>query len=222
MTRGRVAGTLNGSSPALLPQGQSSGRATSPLIITGNGENSTRVGITTNGGPERQPSISYGHHRQASIIHGVPHHSRNSSFANSPAMSHRSPQTAGLYNGFPPEHVAFESMADDPPDYVSTASTSEVATSSLRSQSSASTFPGDQGAIDQELSMLTQRRIERTPSVKPRRDHGRSQSRNLPEQISVGEYALHHLFNSVREVFSIKRHALLTYRVVCRAGGRQD
>ncbi|MCJ1399726.1 Cell morphogenesis protein PAG1 [Xylographa trunciseda] len=113
-------------------------------------------------------------------------------------MSHRSPQTAGLYNGFSSEHTAFESMSDDPPDYVSTPSASEIGTSSLRSQSSTSTstFADDHGVIDQELIMLTQRRIERTPSVKPRREHGRSQSKNLPEQISVGEYALHHLFNS--------------------------
>ena len=193
-----MVGTLNTSSPALAPQGQLSGRAISPLVITGNGENSTRAGAVTSGGLERQQSISYGHHRQTSIVHGMPHHSRNSSFANSPARSHRSPQTAGLYNGFSPEHISFDSMSDDPPDYVSTA-TSEVGTSSLRSQSSTSTLPEDHGIMDQELSMLTQRRIERTPSVKPRREHGRSLSKNQPEQISVGEYALHHLFNSVGE-----------------------
>ena len=198
-----MIGTLNTSSPALASQGQPSGRAISPLVITGNGENSTRAGAVTSSGLERQQSLSYGHHRQTSIVHGMPHHSRNSSFANSPARSHRSPQTAGLYNGFSPEHLAFESMSDDPPDYVSTTSTSEVGTSSLRSQSSTSTLPEDHGIIDQELSMLTQRRIERTPSVKPRREHGRSQSKNQPEQISVGEYALHHLFNSVGQIRSI-------------------
>ena len=201
-----MVGALNTSSPALAPQGQPSGRAISPLVISGNGEKSTRAGAVTSAGPERQQSISYGHHRQTSIVHGMPHHSRNSSFANSPARSYRSPQTAGLYNGFSPEHIEFDSMSDDPPDYISTTSTSEIGTSSLRSQSSTSTLPEDQGIVDHELSMLTQRRIERTPSVKPRREHGRSQSKNQPDQISVGEYALHHLFNSVGRFRSAELH----------------
>ena len=48
---------------------------------------------------------------------------------------------------------------------------------------------------------LTQRRLDRTQSIKARRGHDpqRSQSRHNQEQKSVGEYALHHLFNKVSE-----------------------
>lgn len=110
-------------------------------------------------------------------------------------MSHRSPQTAGLYNGFSSDKTLVESLSDDPPDYMCSASTSDFATSTLQGQTS--TFLDDQEVMDEDISMPTQRRIDRVPSAKARREHGRSQSRNQPEQISVGEHALHHLFNSV-------------------------
>ncbi|MCJ1472415.1 Cell morphogenesis protein PAG1 [Lambiella insularis] len=191
-TRGRLHGPANGASLALQTPGPLSSRALSPRI--GNDEGPTRAGPMRSGGLERHPSNSYGHHRQTSIVHGMAQHSRNSSFANSPAMSHRSPQTANLYNGFASDNMVFESLCDDPPDFIPSASTSEFPTSTMHSQ--ASTFLDDQDLLDEDVSMFTQRRIDRAPSAKARREHGRSQPKVHAEQISVGEYALQHLFNS--------------------------
>ena len=39
-------------------------------------------------------------------------------------------------------------------------------------------------------------KVDRVTNTKARREHGRTQSKQQPEQKSVGEYALHHLFNS--------------------------
>ncbi|EEQ35053.1 TAO3p [Microsporum canis CBS 113480] len=46
-----------------------------------------RTGVGSEEGLERRPSNSYGHHRQASIVHGSIQHSRGPSFANSPVIS---------------------------------------------------------------------------------------------------------------------------------------
>ena len=80
-----------------------------------------------------------------------------------------------------------------------TESTSGTAHSSLHSSSS--TLVGDQDVGDLNGGMIPQRRLDRTQSVKARRGHEpqRSHSRHGQEQKSVGEYALHHLFNKVRE-----------------------
>lgn len=54
----------------------------------------------------------------------------------------------------------------------------------------------------------TLRRIERGPSGKAKKEsHGRSQSRHHHHQDlkTVGEYALHHLFNSVSDLDGNKR-----------------
>ena len=197
LVRGRITAQLNGSSPSLQPQAQLSARAVSPRVLPSNGEASTRTEPLVTGGLERHTSANYGHHRQTSIVHGVPHHSRNSSYATSPALAHRSPQAVTLHNGFAQESGTFEALSTDPPDYTSNASSSEIATSSVHSYATVSSYTDDRDTMDSEVNMLTQRRVDHQPSGKSRREHGRSQSKHQPEQISVGEYALHHLFNSV-------------------------
>lgn len=66
----------------------------------------------------------------------------------------------------------------------------------LPHNSSISTSSADQDVTEMNNGPATQRRLDRTQSTKARTGHGhhRSQSRQQ-EQKSVGEYALHHLFN---------------------------
>jgi len=184
---------VNGTLPAL--QVQLSGRAISPRVTPSNGDSIIRADNIMTVGLERQPSNSYGHHRQASIVHGVPHHSRNSSFATSPALSHRSPQAVTPHNGFGSESGGYDTLLTEPPDYPSGAMTPDTA-NSMHTYTPTPAHPDDRNTMDSEVNMLTQRRVDRQPSGKNRREHGRSQSKHQAEQISVGEYALHHLFNS--------------------------
>ena len=146
-------------------------------------------------GLEKQPSASYGHHRQTSIVHGVSHHSRNSSFATSPAVSHRSPQVVAHHNGFGLESGGYDTLMVEPPEYTNTTLTPDTGNAN-HTYTPTSAHIDDRDILDGEVSMLTQRRVDRQPSGKARREHGRSQSKHQAEQISVGEYALHHLFNS--------------------------
>lgn len=79
------------------------------------------------------------------------------------------------------------------------APSSSTVNGSMQSPST-STLVGDRDVGDTTNIMLTQKRIDRTHSSRTRQDHShkRSQSRQQ-EQKTVGEYALHHLFNSVSE-----------------------
>ena len=156
----------------------------------------------SNGGMERKTSITHGHYRQGSKLQGPHQHSRNASFVNSPATSPLSPQptsataaNTGLASDLTSltmiHHGAPELRAADLP--LSTVNGSMYT-------SSTPTLAGDRDAGDTTNTMLTQRRIDRTHSSRTRRDnsHQRSQSRQQ-EQKTVGEYALHHLFNSVSD-----------------------
>lgn len=67
-------------------------------------------------------------------------------------------------------------------------------------RSSTTTLVGDRDAGDTSNTMLGPKRVDRAHSAKGRRGHGhhRSQSKqSVQEQKTVGEYALHHLFNKV-------------------------
>jgi hypothetical protein len=169
------------------------GRAISPRILAGNGDGTIQTETTS---LERQPSISYGHHRQASIVHGVPQHSRNSSFAASPAMSHRSPQAVALHNGYVLEGSNVDALSSEPPDYTTSMFSPDLSSNSGHNYTPTSSHAEDRDILDNDLTLLTQRRVERQPSGKARREHSRSQPKPQAEQSSVGEYALHHLFNS--------------------------
>ena len=67
----------------------------------------------------------------------------------------------------------------------------------MHSFSSTTTLNPEHNPSNGGENFITQKRIEQIKEGKPRRDHHRSQSKHQqPEQRSVGEYALHHLFNS--------------------------
>ncbi|KAI9713227.1 MAG: Cell morphogenesis protein PAG1 [Bogoriella megaspora] len=161
-------------------------------------------------GLERKPSLSYGHHRNTSIVHGV-QHSRNTSFT-SPLASPLSPAmiaSAGT-NGHSMDSMTMspDSSTDMSPTSIFTASTTN---GSFRSMTSVSTNNGatptsEKASLDGTLNSGTAvRRPERMHSSRTRRghEHHRSSSRqsrhphpHTTERKTVGEYAIHHLFNS--------------------------
>ncbi|KAI9829877.1 MAG: hypothetical protein M1819_005975 [Sarea resinae] len=187
VTGGRGLTAVNAALSSL--QSQQHVRAPSPRSHT-----TARPGPGLDGGVERRPSLSYGHHRQTSIVHGI-QHSRNASFVNQPATSPISPQViaaAGVGSGSGPDtstNVVIPEM-DDPSWGRSGTSGSFSRSNTITSALASDRSTGDSG----------QKRLERMHSGKSRRDYSRnhSQSRHhhQPELKTVGEYALHHLFNS--------------------------
>ena len=73
------------------------------------------------------------------------------------------------------------------------ASTTALTSSSLANDHESIGPDADMKAAHPTVSPHKQ---ERSQNQKPRREHGRSASKQQPEQKSVGEYALHHLFNA--------------------------
>lgn len=152
----------------------------------------------TGGAADRPPEVknaNYTHHRQASIIHGI-QHSRNGSVASS-AASPLSPQM-----------IAAVGTGIDRPDMQSTGRMDEAASpvpptpnTAAGNSSGPSGFAMDRTTAKAEtVGGPAQRRAELAHS-KSRRDlaHTRSHSvRHRDEQKTVGEYALHVLFTSVR------------------------
>ena len=196
--RGRGPGPPNGAlTPLLQPQLQSSGRAPSPRVQPSNGDTATRPLVGT---LERKSSASYGHHRQTSIVHGVAQHSRNPSSTNPSTSTHRNPQL--VTNGTLPMGLGQETLSPntktmESPELHLNRPPSSTINSSVPNPLANSTSPGDRNMIDAGDNALTQKRVDRMHSGKNRQDHSRSQSKHQPEQISISEYALHHLFNSV-------------------------
>ncbi len=185
MTRGRGV-----NSPAV--------RATSPrsqtTALTGQ-----KIYVNAEAGLDQKQASAYGHHRQASIVNGL-HHSRNMSFAQSPATSPLSPQVVAAAQT--PGTDSSNTASEDSRDTMFSNSYPFTPNGASRSASSVATpTPGMNGsAVGSDGSRTNQRRPERVASTgKSKRDapHNRSLSKNSQELKTVGEYALHHLFNSV-------------------------
>ena len=154
-------------------------------------------------GVERQPSVVKGHYRQGSKASAGPGHSRNPSFVNSPTTSPLSPQ---LQNGnsshIPtaykhPQMTATRQNGSDPRLSDAIASTLTNASTLFHSLSSTSTLVNDR---DASMVNLSQRRTNGPPTVRMRiegsHSHSRSKDQQSQEQKTVGDYALHHLFDS--------------------------
>ncbi|KAJ6200357.1 cell morphogenesis N-terminal-domain-containing protein [Bipolaris maydis] len=141
---------------------------------------------------ERKPSGSYAHNRNTSIVHGI-QHSRNTSFVNSPATSPLSPQIIAAAAGATIDGAIMsqESIAD------------AFAANGMQ-PGSASGIPFASPPLQPVHAdgYAPLRKPERAPSSRSSRkghNHHRSQSRHPqhPHELkTVGEYALHHLFNS--------------------------
>lgn len=179
---------------------QQPGLALSPRSQSSTGAVRSPAGLDI--GLERQPSVTQGHYRQTSRAQGAYLQARNAGFVSSPTTSPMSPETPSSATSNPglPDNsnhtIVHRGISSRRPSE----STQNTAISSSHS-SSTSTLIGEQDMGDLSAGTSTQRRLDRTQSVKARRGHDpqRSQSRHNQEQNSVGEYALHHLFNKVSE-----------------------
>ncbi|RMZ72481.1 cell morphogenesis [Pyrenophora seminiperda CCB06] len=145
---------------------------------------------------ERKPSGSYAHNRNTSIVHGI-QHSRNTSYVNSPATSPLSPQIIAAAAGATIDGAIMsqESIAD--------AFAANGMQPGAGSGSVTGNVYGPAGAhAASSDGSISHRRPERAPSSRSSRrghNHHRSQSRHPqhPHELkTVGEYALHHLFNA--------------------------
>jgi hypothetical protein len=178
VTRGRA---LTASSRTLSPRSQT------PAVVVASSNSSPDRGI----GIERKLSQSYAHNRQTSIVHGI-RHSRNTSFVNSPATSPLSPQAnAASGSTIDGTVMSQESIAD------------AFAAKGTHGGGSPANGYGGTGSVGAASDgSVSQRKPERAQSARSRKGghhHHRSQSRHQAqhELKTVGEYALHHLFNSV-------------------------
>jgi hypothetical protein len=111
-----------------------------------------------------------------------------------------------VQDGLGAESFGFGQNSFDHTDYRSPSSASgTLANSSIHSYSSTTTLNDAHGGTDVHGNHVghashtssSSSKVGRAPSMKPRKEHGRTQSKTQPEQKSVGEFALHHLFNSV-------------------------
>ena len=179
--RGRAADPPVLASSTLQPQltRRATSHSKSPEAST------RRPGAGYDVGLERKPSNSYGHHRQTSIVHGV-QHSRNTSHAAPP-------------NPLSPELIA--SMGRNGPSDSDYAGLDMFAPGTSGSNHAS---PNALGTLDgsgkENVSTGSpanplHRRMNSTGKPRLERSHSRSQSKPS-ESKTVGEYALHHLFNS--------------------------
>jgi hypothetical protein len=169
---------------ALTTAGHSNSRSNTPV-----GAVPKLPGVHDGPTLERKPSGSYGHHRQTSIVHGNIQHSRNHSFA-SPSASPITPQTIAKAVG---QHVDTLMMSQG--DIGTRIIPNGTETSSKGHSPSAS---GNMSVA--EIHSLGPRRLERVQSASGRLRNGHTPSHSRTQQSevrTVGEYALHHLFNSV-------------------------
>jgi len=177
---------------------QQTGHVHSPRLISSATPTRSPVAASLAGEPERRPSGSHGHLRQTSKAHPQ---ARNAIFVTSPATS---PAGSDLVS--PVNDVA------GMPDYntlvrrgQSQRQPSNSPSGTLHGSShaaSTSTTTSERDQSDTGNGTSTHKRLDRAQSSRTRREHShqRSLSRNQQqEQKTVGEYALHHLFNKVSD-----------------------
>ena len=137
-------------------------------------------------GLRRQPSATYGHHRQTSVIHGL-QHSRNTSF-NSPSTSSPLSPESLLHASSNLRTTVGARRAQDSSTFNSPVSPFQTHTQNMSLDSAAETvyYNHDNAAR------------RRNPTTRVRRGHGHTMSnvQQSPEPRTPGEYALHHLFHS--------------------------
>ena len=147
-------------------------------------------------GLERRPSNSYGHHRQTSIVHGM-QHSRNPSMAGSNASA--SPLSPELIASLG-RHGLDENGGLAKLDTLDTSHPNHQGGAAM--QGTLSTIQ-DQDADEKMYgspASLTHKRMNSGGAPRRDRSHSRSHSKHHSDSKTVGEYALHHLFNSVRTI----------------------
>jgi hypothetical protein len=150
-------------------------------------------------GLERRPSNSYGHHRQTSIVHGM-QHSRNPSMAGSTASaSPLSPEliaSLGRGSSFDEPGPTKLDQLDAHPNFPSpagapTSHAHPVPLSTIQDNDIDDVMNGSPVSV-------VHKRMNSGGVSRRDRSHSRSHSKHHSDSKTVGEYALHHLFNSVR------------------------
>lgn len=149
-------------------------------------------------GLERRLSNSYGHHRQTSIVHGL-QHSRNPSIAGSTASSPLSPELIASLSRNASEDPILPSRLDQLETHSNHPSPAGV-TASYGLPGTLSTIQDTDAdeRMDGSPASLVHKRMNSGGKSRRDRSHSRSHSKQQSESKTVGEYALHHLFNSVR------------------------
>ncbi|TKX19406.1 putative cell morphogenesis protein PAG1 [Elsinoe australis] len=154
----------------------------------------------TRDAPDRKPSVSYGHHRQTSIVHGVQHSRGQSNLA----LSNSSPLSPQLiYASGKGTSPQLHSSAQVP--HLRKSPSASALSSSV---SGSSSYADLQATVKRHGDRHGERHGERQPERSrlhrlARDEKHRSSSRQKhrqPELTTVGEYALHHLLtNFIKE-----------------------
>ncbi|CAI6342287.1 unnamed protein product [Periconia digitata] len=143
--------------------------ATSTVTISSKSSPDRGIGL------ERKPSHSYAHNRNTSIVGGIRQHSRNTSFVNSPATSPLSPNQ-GHYAGATLDGIMSQESITD-------------------AFAAKGTHMGSLSEVP--AASQSHRKPERAPSARSRKGGHHSQTRQPANELkTIGEYALHHLFNA--------------------------
>lgn len=193
----REPSVTRGRAPTTSSQRGPPSRSQTPVVAISRERPSPDAGVERK--LERKPSQSYGHHRNTSIVHGI-QHSRNTSFVNSPATSPLSPQIIAAVGGAGPNGLdgPFMMPQDELADLPANISPSAT-NGGGRYGTGPPSVSGDYRAYNEAAAQQFRgdpRRLERTDSVRMKHTHVRSQSRHHHGR-TVGELALHHLFNAV-------------------------
>lgn len=179
---------------ALTASGRTaSSRSQTPVVLAPSNNSSPDRNI------ERKPSVSYGHHRQTSIVHGIGiQHSRNTSFVNSPATSPLSPLPLPVIaagNGSPDGTAMTQ---DSVTEAFTVAGVHVAAAGAGSTYSSAGPSIASTGSTPASNAARKPERVQ--SGRRKEHHHQRSQSRhpqNTNEVRTMSEYAMTHLFHEV-------------------------
>ena len=222
--RGRAPTLGSSAMPTLQTQQLGSGMPQSSNAVT-----RPPGGMELRGALERRPSATATqHYRQQSKTHGNNSSSRNAIFVNAPTSSPLSPDLDPVPDSsiVPDFNTKMRRGTSRRRPSVSPSTTAQgSAQGSISSSTTTLLADGDTSTT----ASSTMKRLERAQSSKNRKEHGhhRSRSRNQQEQKTVGEYALHHLFNKFNSHtdYKIKQCILdptLPVERVCGAGVDSD
>ena len=172
---------------------------TAPVLVTSG--NSYQKPHNFEGRADQISSPPYGHHRQTSIVNGI-QHSRNTSLVTSKSNSPLSPQAvgAGQLAGNSSTHNNMRASLNEKTD--SPTASRRPSTSDTTIRPSASKSSTDSNALSNSSQSEAKKAGQKNSlasqaSTSLRKEKMRSQSQSRSELKTVGEYALHHLFNSV-------------------------
>lgn len=170
-----------------------------PLLVTSG--NSYQKTNCSEGRADQISFPPYGHHRQTSIVNGI-QHSRNSSLVTSKSSSPLSPQVvgAGQFAGNTSSRDNMRPPLEEKTNSPATSRRPSISDTTVRpsaSNSSAENYSLSNSIHGEASKAGRKHSVPHQTSKVSRKDKMHSQSQSRSELKTVGEYALHHLFNSV-------------------------